>query len=958
MTNRIKRFIIQLRYAIHRYDISSNISTEILADTSLEQVYAVELDLKRKQLYFSNRERDRIERMDLDGSNRRIIVEGEVFADGMALDLGASKIYWADGLNDYIGRANLDGSHREIVWEVFDQFSEEDTSITNIQLLDLRLDVRQQQLYFTESQQFVSPSSTFTTNLLYRMPLNGSSPPEILLQDGEVFGILLCHDDQDLREKFICGPQSLEPAINHDASSTLANPSVGFSNSDFNAMVDNWKNIGGGWSDAVPFSCEDACGPVTVEILVMDYWCNWSKAWTKVWVEDKTPVTVAKDVVEEETISCKTYKDQRYAYPDQIHPVSLDYVVEQAKLGEQNAFDLLDEIFGGYEKAWMDPYGNYVDSEGAEIDCDITFYDSICDCSTYNDRVRVYDEHLGYIWKDSVITNCFYEQDTIDFQKGIVVVNCEENVHCEQEVWCEFDHCGQGYIFRKFKIWQGCPDSFYIEHNVADSLRHATDTIYRHQRIWVGSKCELNKYMFEVPYDTTVYSCAINYDGAGNVIGDTGPENTGMATYKFDDDCRIVGIGHQDKVFKVVGGDEACYKIIRTWYFADWCGGSPIDGNWWYDRTLVTDSCVQKIIVIDTMPPVCVVTGPVEDGGSIEVGACAFNLTVDVAAVDPCGLSRYYWELKDITDSENTSLVDDGNGELAGDEAAFNISSNDLPHATYKLKVVVVDECNNEGYCEYVFDVVSVKKPSPVCVTSVTARLTPWDNDGDGIADTAKAVVWAGEFDASSTPACQDTAVDFRIEFLTGDSTDLSAAGDVDSLALGCGDEGTHMVRLWVVSLPSDTRDYCDVVLIVQSDGSGCDNVVVENEPLREITGMQDETKAVDRNMLSGILKETAGVEGRPISANNWETGYVLHQNIPNPFTEETAIGFVLPQAESAIISVYDVTGRLLRSIEGDFVKGFNQVQFRKADLGVSGILYYRLNAGTFTAARKMVVME
>ena len=37
-------------------------------------------------------------------------------------------------------------------------------------------------------------------------------------------------------------------------------------------LVDEWKAIGGGWSDAVPFSCEDACGPVTVEILVISPW--------------------------------------------------------------------------------------------------------------------------------------------------------------------------------------------------------------------------------------------------------------------------------------------------------------------------------------------------------------------------------------------------------------------------------------------------------------------------------------------------------------------------------------------------------------------------------------------------------------------------------------------------------------------------------------------------------------
>ncbi len=729
--------------------------------------------------------------------------------------------------------------------------------------------------------------------------------------------------------------------------------------------LDMYEQIGGGWSDAVVFSCEDACGPVTVEILVMDYWCNWAKAWTNVWVEDKTPVQVVKDVIDEETITCKTYKDARYDYPGQTHPVSLDYVVEQAKAGEEDAYDLLDEVFGGYCKAWKDPYGNYVDIEGNEIECDIPFYDSVCQCTSYTDKVRVYDEHHGFIWKDSLITKCDYYQDTIDFQKGIVLVNCEENVYCEQEVWCEFDHCGQGYIFRKFKIWQSCPDSFYLDHNVPDSLKHPVDTIYRHQRIWVGNECPLSKYMFDVPEDTEVNTCGLEYDASGNLIGAAGPESTGYATYRFDDDCRLVGIGHSDKVFKIVGGDAACYKILRTWYFADWCGygGEPLEAQWWFERELVIDSCVQKIIVIDTMPPVCVITGPVESGGSIEVGACAYNLEVTVSAIDSCGIDRYYWELLDISDSTATVVVDDGSGSLGGSgDESFDISSEDLDHGTYKLKVVTVDNCNNEGYCEYVVDVVSVKKPSPVCVTSLTARLTPWDSDQDGEVDSAHAVVWAGEFDRSSAPACQDTAIEFRIEFIKGDSTDNDAAGDADSLSLGCSDIGTHLVRLWVVSLPSDSRDYCDVVLIVQSDGDGCGTSEVgEREPLREVSGMTEESRAMDRGMLSTDGgKKATGIGGRPLDGRTLlpGQGYGLEQNRPNPFAEETSIGFVLPSSMEATITVYDVTGRIIRSIEGDFQKGYNQVQFRKTDLGVSGILYYRLNAGTYTAARKMILIE
>ena len=86
------------------------------------------------------------------------------------------------------------------------------------------------------------------------------------------------------------------------------------------------------------------------------------------------------------------------------------------------------------------------------------------------------------------------------------------------------------------------------------------------------------------------------------------------------------------------------------------------------------------------------------------------------------------------------------------------------------------------------------------------------------------------------------------------------------------------------------------------------------------------------------------------------ETGFALYQNEPNPFKEVTQVGFNLPESMSATLTVYDVTGKVLKVVEGDYVKGYNQVSLKKSDLKVAGVLYYQLDTEAFTATKKMIV--
>ncbi|MEL7121519.1 MAG: T9SS type A sorting domain-containing protein, partial [Bacteroidota bacterium] len=84
---------------------------------------------------------------------------------------------------------------------------------------------------------------------------------------------------------------------------------------------------------------------------------------------------------------------------------------------------------------------------------------------------------------------------------------------------------------------------------------------------------------------------------------------------------------------------------------------------------------------------------------------------------------------------------------------------------------------------------------------------------------------------------------------------------------------------------------------------------------------------------------------------------YELYQNVPNPFVQSTMIGFNLPEAANATLTVRDAKGKLIKVIEGDFGRGYNQVQIDRDDLP-TGVLYYTLESGDYIYTRRMIVIE
>ena len=93
-------------------------------------------------------------------------------------------------------------------------------------------------------------------------------------------------------------------------------------------------------------------------------------------------------------------------------------------------------------------------------------------------------------------------------------------------------------------------------------------------------------------------------------------------------------------------------------------------------------------------------------------------------------------------------------------------------------------------------------------------------------------------------------------------------------------------------------------------------------------------------------------------TATNDNKTFVLLQNQPNPFSQQTMIGFQLPEATDATLTIFDVSGRAVWTQNESYEAGTHQVMIDKSDLGAAGVFYYQLSTGKHTASRKMIVLN
>jgi flagellar hook assembly protein FlgD len=110
---------------------------------------------------------------------------------------------------------------------------------------------------------------------------------------------------------------------------------------------------------------------------------------------------------------------------------------------------------------------------------------------------------------------------------------------------------------------------------------------------------------------------------------------------------------------------------------------------------------------------------------------------------------------------------------------------------------------------------------------------------------------------------------------------------------------------------------------------------------------------------MGGTIFAGSAIHGVYVTSNDGDTW----NNYSNPFNPTTRITFGLKEPAAVSLRIYDAAGRLVRVLVagslpgGTYAELWDGTDSHGASVA-SGIYFYRLDAGSFTQTRKMVLLK
>jgi hypothetical protein len=179
------------------------------------------------------------------------------------------------------------------------------------------------------------------------------------------------------------------------------------------------------------------------------------------------------------------------------------------------------------------------------------------------------------------------------------------------------------------------------------------------------------------------------------------------------------------------------------------------------------------------------------------------------------------------------------------------------------------------------------------------------------------------------------------------------------------GDNSGNVLEYWFFddqdqrkTIVVDTLDYTGwkIQYIAIGDIGSSGDSKFDGFALRNINGaVQEGTLYID-DVQNNIM--VTAVEDDDELESAVPDHFALEQNYPNPFNPSTTISYSLPETGHVSLKIYNTLGEEVAVlVDGLLEAGIHKTRF-DASRFASGIYFYRIEAGNFTASKKMLLLK
>ncbi len=208
------------------------------------------------------------------------------------------------------------------------------------------------------------------------------------------------------------------------------------------------------------------------------------------------------------------------------------------------------------------------------------------------------------------------------------------------------------------------------------------------------------------------------------------------------------------------------------------------------------------------------------------------------------------------------------------------------------------------------------------------------------------------DVDANQLVAVPVTANDFNNVYgfqftmnLNGLSYVGIEQGSIDVSAANLADFGDHLTMSWESSEAITTAETLFTLVFKATEDVTLSNAIDVNSEKTSSELYKNESLDVF-NLDVAFTTEI-------------DASFTVLQNEPNPFNDQTTIGFVLPERASTTIQIVNAAGTVVSTETAIYDKGFNQKTLNRSDINLAtGIYYYTIESSNQSASKKMIVVN